>query len=152
MSEDPTPAEALEAIARSRRDVHDRVAVGGWRYDLSYAAIAAGMVGGQALDTPFNLTASTLGILALVVLFQAESRRTGLRITGVSPRWARWVAIGCGLLFGALMLGVIALRRDAPHLPVGLIAGGAAAATFAVALIGSRLWRRVYRAEMRVDG
>ena len=148
MSEDPTPAEALEAIARSRRTVHDRVATGGWRYDLTYAAIVAGMVGGQALDIPFNVLASTLGVLALAVIFQHESRRTGLRITGVSPRRARWVAIAMGLVFAAVMLGVVYLRRTAQDVPVALIVAAAAAVAFGHALIGSRIWRRVYRAEM----
>lgn len=144
----PTPTEALEAIARSRRAVHDRVATGGWRYDLTYAALVGGMVGGQALDLPFNVLASTLGVLGLAVIFQLESRRTGLRITGVSPRRARWVAIAMGLLFAAVMLGLIFVRRTTPDLPVALIAGAAAAAAFLLALVGSRLWRRVYRAEM----
>lgn len=149
MSNDPTPAEALEAIARSRSEVRERIAAGGWRYDVTYAAIIAGMVGGQALEGPFNILASSLGILALAVIFQHEARRTGVRITGVSPRNARWVAIGCGLVFAAVMLGLVWLRREADHLPVALIAGGGALVAFGAALIGSRVWRRVYRAEMR---
>ncbi|MFA4893364.1 hypothetical protein [Brevundimonas sp.] len=148
MSEDPTPAEALEAIARSRRAVHDRVATGGWRYDLTYAAIMAGMVGGQAFDIPFNVFASTFGVLALAVIFQHESRRTGLRITGVSPRRARWVAIAMGLVFAAVMLGIVYLRRTASDVPVALIVAVAAGIAFVLALVGSRVWRRVYRAEM----
>ncbi len=148
MSEDPTPAEALEAIARSRRAVHDRVATGGWRYDLTYAAIMAGMVGGQALDIPFNVFASTFGVLALAVIFQHESRRTGLRITGVSPRRARWVAIAMGLVFAAVMLGIVYLRRTASDVPLTLIVAVAAGIAFVLALVGSRVWRRVYRAEM----
>ena len=69
----PTPAEALAAIAESRKTVHDRVAVGGWRYDLTYAALVAVMVGGQAFGNPFNVSASTLGLLGLVLLFQHET-------------------------------------------------------------------------------
>ena len=148
MPEDPNPAEALEAIARSRRAVHDRVATGGWRYDLIYAALVAAMVGGQALDMPFNIFASTFGVLGLAVIFQHESRRTGLRITGVSPRRARWVAIGLGVVLGAVMLGLVGLRLRAPDAPFFAIGAGAAVVAFALALAGSRLWRRVYRAEM----
>lgn len=146
-----TPAEALAAIEKSRRAVHDRVATGGWRYDLTYAVIVGGMVAGQAFDVPYNVLASTLGVLGLTIIFQRETKRTGLRLTGLSPRWARWVAIGLGLLFAAAMIGLIVLRRQSPETPVGLIAGGAGAATFVLALIGSRIWRRVYRAEMRLD-
>lgn len=144
----PTPTEALAAIARSRRAVHDRVVGRGWRYDLTYAAIMAGMVGGQALDNPFNVSASTLGLLALVLLFQDEARRTGVRVTGVSPKHARWVAIGIGIVAAALIVGVAIVRRQLPQFDVGVLAASTGAVAFLVALIGSRVWRRVYRAEM----
>lgn len=145
-----SPAEALAAIEASRKAVHDRVAGGGWRYDLTYAAITAGMVAGQAFDVPWNVLASSLGVLGLMVIFQRETKRTGLRLTGLSPRWARWVAVGIGLAFAAAMITLVVIRRQSPETPVGLIAGVAAVATFGVALIGSRIWRRVYRAEMRL--
>lgn len=144
---DPSPAEALAAIASSRKTVHDRVALGGWRYDLTYAALVAGMVGGQALDNPFNVSASTLGLLGLVLLFQHETRRTGLRITGVSPRHARWVAIAIGLVAAAIIVGLTIVRRQSPGTDVAVVAALAAASAFVAALVGSRIWRRVYRAE-----
>lgn len=146
-----TPAEALAAIEASRKAVHDRVATGGWRYDLTYSVIAAGMVAGQAFDNPWNVLASSLGVLGLVIIFQLETKRTGLRLTGLSPRWARWVAVGIGLVFAAIMIGLVVIRRQSPETPVGLIAGVAAVVSFVMALIGSRIWRRVYRAEMRLD-
>jgi len=148
MTEDPTPAEALAAIAESRKTVHDRVAAGGWRYDLAYAALIALMVGGQAFDNPFNVSASTLGLLGLVLLFQHETRRTGLRITGVSPRHARWVAVAIGLVAAAVIVGVAVIRRVSPGTDVWVVAALAAAVAFIAALVGSRIWRRVYRAEM----
>lgn len=144
----PTPAEALAAIERSRGIVRDRVATGGWRYDLTYSVLLAGMVGGQAFQTPVNVLASTLGLLGLVVIFQQETRRTGLRLTGVSPKQARWVAIGMGLLFAAAIIGLAVVRRTSPGTPVWTVAAAAAGVAFMVALIGSRVWRRVYRAEM----
>lgn len=145
---DPNPAEALAAIEASRRTVHDRIATKGWRYDLTYAALAAVMVGAQVLDNPFNILGITLGVLGLAVLFQSETKRTGLLITGVTPRAARWVAIAMGLLMGAIMLGLVALRFRT-DLPVTGIGAGATGVAFVIALIGSRVWRRVYRAEMR---
>lgn len=144
---DTTPAEALEAIARSRQAVQERVAAGGWRYDLLYSAIVAGMVGSQVLDGPFNVVGMTLGVLALVVMFQAETRRIGVRVTGVSPRQARWVAIALGVVMAAVMFAVVALKYRTAT-PTGLLAAGAMAIGFVVALVGSRVWRRVYRAEM----
>lgn len=150
MTDPQDPAEALAAIQASRKAVHDRVATGGWRYDLTYAAIMAAMVGGQGLDAPYNITASSLGVLALVLIFQAETRRTGLKITGVSPRYARWVAIGMGLAFAAAIIGMAIIRREWPHTSQVTIAGVTAVIMFFVALAGSRIWRRVYRAEMGV--
>lgn len=147
----PTPAEALAVIQRSRQIVHDKVVTGGWSYDLIYAALAAGMVGGQALDNPYNISASTLGLLGLVVLFQRESRRTGLKLTGVSPKWARWVAISIGLIFAAVIVGLAWVRRESPGVPAWQVGAVAAAIAFVAALIGSRIWRRVYRAEMSLD-
>jgi hypothetical protein len=148
MNDHTDPAASLAAIQASRKAVHDRVASDGWRYDLTYAALAAGMVGSQALDNPFNMSGLTLGILGMVVLFQTEARRTGLRVTGVSPRRARWVAIGLGLVMAAVMLGMMWIKRRDDGQSLVLITTAAIAVAFAVALIGSRIWRRVYRAEM----
>ncbi|WP_156459560.1 hypothetical protein [Brevundimonas sp. Root1279] len=150
MTDPQDPAEALAAIQASRKAVHDRVATGGWRYDVIYSVLTAGMVAGQALDAPFNILASTLGLLGLIVIFQAETRRTGLKITGVSPRYARWVAVGIGLAFAAAIVVMAIIRRQSPETPQAVIAGVAAVVIFFVALAGSRIWRRVYRAEMGV--
>jgi hypothetical protein len=149
MTNEPTPAEALAAIEASRRTVHDRIATKGWRYDLTYAALAAMMVGGQAFDNPFNVSASTLSVLGMVVLYRQEARRTGVRVSGVSPRHARWVAISIGLLAAAIIVGLAMVRRERPEIDAAVVAAVSAAAAFVVALIGSRIWRRVYRAEMR---
>lgn len=146
-----TPAEALAAIEKSRRAVHDRAAAGGWGYDLTYAVVTAGMVGGQAFDNPWNVVASTLGVLALIIVFRHETRRTGLRLTGLSPRWARSLSVGIGLLFAAAIIGLALVRRQAPGVSAEAVAGAAALVTFGAALIGARVWRRVYRAGMRLD-
>ena len=58
-----TPTEALAAIEKSRRAVHDRVATGGWRYDLTYSALMAGMVGGQALTRRSTSSRETVGLM-----------------------------------------------------------------------------------------
>jgi len=149
MTPQPDPAEALAAIAEARRNVRDRVAGNGWRYDLTYAGLVAGMVGAQSLDQPFSMVGVALGVAGLAVIFQRETRRTGVRVTGVSPRRARWVAIGMGLLMGAAMMGMVALRHLTPaDFPLIPAVFAVMVLTFAVALIGSRVWRRVYRAEM----
>jgi peptidoglycan/LPS O-acetylase OafA/YrhL len=149
MNTQPDPAEALAAIAEARRNVHDRVATHGWRYDLTYAGLVAVMVGAQSLDQPYGVTGVALGVAGLAVIFQRETRRTGVRVTGVSPRRARWVAIGLGLLMAAAMMGMVALRHlTPPGFPLVPAVLAVMVLAFAAALIGSRVWRRVYRAEM----
>lgn len=151
MNKDPSPTEALAAIEASRKAVHDRVSAHGWRYDLAYSAILAGVVGAQALDIPFNVTGMTLGVLALVLMFQAESRRTGVKVTGISPHKAGWVAIALSMVLAGTMLGVVIARRMVDPIQFPLVVSGVMAVVFVIALFGSRLWRRVYRAEMRGD-
>ncbi len=146
-----TPAEALAAIQRSQRDVQRKVAAGSWRYDLSYSAICAMMVGTQVLDMPLNTLGVAVGVLLLTVLFRRQANRLGVSINGLSPRRARWVAIGLGLGVLPLMLLAILLNRFAPSgVLLALGAAGLMAATFFLCLIGSRLWLRVYRRETGV--
>lgn len=144
----PDPAEALAAIARSRRDVQRRVGAGSWRYDLIYSAIVAGMVGSQGLDMPLSAVGVALGVCALAVLFRREADRLGVSVTGMTPRRARWVAIGLGMLMVALIVGAILLKHLAPSglvFAVGL--AGLIGLTFVLSLAASRLWLRVYRRE-----
>lgn len=145
---DPDPKAALAAIEASRRAVHERVASKGWRYDLIYAGLITLIVTGQALKTPLNATASAVGVCLLAAVFTAESRRTGVRVLGVSPKNARWVAIAMGVLVAGVMFGMVALQRHGDPALFGPVVAAAGLVTFAVALGGSRLWRRVYRAEM----
>lgn len=152
MTNDPTPAEALDAIQRSQRDVQRRLAAGSWRYDLGYSAVCAMMVGTQALDMPLNTVGVAVGVILLTVLFRREANRLGVSVTSTSPRRARWVTIGLGLVLVPLMVLAILLNHFASS-GVMLALGAAAlmAATFIAVLIGSRLWLRVYRRETGVD-
>ena len=152
MTKDPTPAEALAAIQRSQQDIQRKVAAGSWRYDIGYSAICAMMVGTQALDMPLSTLGVAVGVLLLTVLFRREANRLGVSITGLSPRRARWVAIGLGLVLIPLMVLAILLNHFATS-GVMLALGAAAlmATAFIFCLIGSRLWLRVYRRETGVD-
>lgn len=142
--ENNDPAAALAAIRQSQAAVHDKVAQGGWRYDLTYSAIAAVMVGGQAAAMPLNVLASGGGALALALLMRSWTQKNGVMVMGITPKKARWVAYGVGALFLILMgLSLYAGRRDdmawAPFALAGI--------GFVCALAMSRLWFRVYRAE-----
>lgn len=149
MTDPIDPAEALASIQSARDSVEARIATKGWSYDIPYALLVAGMVGAQAGPLPFGPLGSGVGVVLLVALYRAESRRTGVRILGTTPRRARWVAIGLGAVMAAAMLGLVYVRRSRPDLPLVPIVAGVMALVFVAALIGSRLWRRVFRAEMR---
>lgn len=147
--ENDDPAAALAAIRQSQSVVHDKVAQGSWRYDLVYSSIAAVMVGGQAAPLPFNVLASGGGAVALALLLRASAEKSGVMVTGVTPKKARWVAYGVGGLFIVLMgLSLYAGRRDdmawAPY--------ALTAVAFVGALAFSRLWLAVYRAETGAKG
>lgn len=149
MTDPIDPAEALASIRAARDSVEARVSSKGWGYDVPYAAIVAGMVGAQAGPLPVGPLGSGIGVLVLALLYRAESRRTGLRILGTTPRRARWVAIGLGAVMLVAILGLVYVRRARPDLPLLPIVAGVMAVVFVLALVGSRLWRRVFRAEMR---
>lgn len=149
MTDPIDPAEALASVRAARDSVEARVSSKGWSYDIPYAAIVAGMVGAQAGALPLGPLGSGLGVVLLVTLYRAESRRTGLRILGTTPRRARWVAIGLGAVMAAAMLGLVYVSHSRPDLPLVPITAGVMAVVFVLALAGSRLWRRVFRAEMR---
>ena len=152
MTQDPTPAEALEAIRQSRAAAERQVARGSWCYDLTYSAIVAAMVGSQALDMPFSTLTIAAGVLALAVLFRRYSDRLGVTVTGMAPRRARWVAIGLGMALIPLMLAAIVLNYRHPPLHIQLLGmAGLVVVAFAVALAGSRLWLRVYRRETGIE-
>ncbi|QYF88117.1 hypothetical protein [Brevundimonas sp. PAMC22021] len=135
--------QALAAIRRSQETVRQRVTRGSWLYDLSYSAIAAVMVAGQALPIPFNVLASVGGAVCLALLWKRWSDKNGVSVTGLSPRRARWAALLVGLLLGALMVGALYLGHT-DQAPWALALGAVA---FVIALALSRLWMRLYLAE-----
>ncbi|WP_395945863.1 hypothetical protein [Brevundimonas sp.] len=144
MSQDPQNHEQMLAeIQRSQDAVRERVAKGSWSYDLTYASVAAAIVGCQAAPLPFNVLASVGATLAFVTMWRRWSERTGVSITGVSPPRARWVAIALGVLFGGLALTSVYVGRTGQLIWVAPLT----IAAFVLALGLSRLWMRVYRAE-----
>lgn len=142
---DPTPpAEALAAIQATRTAVADRMVLP-WYYDALYAVAVGGMVASQALPSP----KSTLAILACVGLLllyaTAWKKKVGAWVYGTTPKNARWVAIGGGLVAGALMIVSLYAARTLGLWWVPLAMGAVAAV---VAFFINRLWVRVYRRVM----
>ena len=83
-----TPAEALDSIRRSRAVVADKVAKGSWTYDLIYSSIGAVMVAGQVAPLPFNVLASAGGAVAFALLARKWAQKTGVFVSGVTPKRA----------------------------------------------------------------
>jgi len=140
-----TPAEALEAIRKSRAAVGEAVSRNSRTYDLIYSTIAGLMVAGQAMPMPVNILASAAACVAFGLLARKWAQRTGVFVSGVSPKRARWVAFGMGAVFVVLMLASMYFgRTDRAWLgiPMGVVA-------FLLAGAGTRLWGRVFRAETR---
>ena len=144
MSREPeTHDQMLAEIRRSQEAVRSRIAKSSWRYDLIYSTVAAVMVGGQAAPLPFNVLASGGGALAFALLWRSWAEKSGVSITGLSPKRARWVALSLGAVFAVLMLAALdAGRNGEPLWALPLAAIG-----FVAALAFSRLWLRVYAAE-----
>lgn len=143
-NEIPSPAEALETVRRSREATAERlVHHAGW-YNLCYAVVVGGMVVCQGFDAPINIIGTSLCTVVLVVMMQVLANRTGLRLTGLTPPRARWVAVGLGVVMAFVLFAAAAANRLGLGWPVvGLLAVvGALIAWFA-----SRLWLKVYLRE-----
>ena len=138
------PAEALASIRQSRGAVHDRVSAGSWTYDIVYSLLVGAMVAGVALPLVGFVIVDAVCSTALVLLALWWARRNGVWISGVSPRRARWVSIGLGLVVAGLILTALLLKLEMGLAWAPLALGVLAAV---LALAASRLWLRVSRAE-----
>lgn len=144
-----TPTEALASIRDSRASVDDRLNRAHWSLDVLYGAACAIIVGGQGLPQPIGILSVAVGLAGLAVMVSLWRKQTGLWVSGLSPRRARWVALGLGAaLVGFVVAGMVLNRVTGlwwPSLAVGVVAGVSAVAA-------SRLWTRVYRRELAEEG
>jgi len=138
------PAAALAAIGHTRLATLERMDGVSMRYDLTFATLVAVFVSVQALPLPINMAGEAAVLLGFVMLARWHRARTGVWISGVGPRRARWVALTGAVVAGA---AAITVALEAQHgqawiaAPAALLAGVAA-------LVVSRVWRRVYRSEV----
>lgn len=138
--------EALKALTQAREAVADRLdREAGW-YDPLYSVLVGAMIGAQAAPFPYGTLAIGGLLPVLMLLYRAKQRRTGVRMWGITPKRARWVALGLGAVCLPLMLGAMWLGLQGYGVLAACTIGPAGAA---VAFIGSKLWRRVFRAELR---
>lgn len=146
MTQDPSPHEALASIQAARIGVASVVdyPIG---YDILYGAVCALLVAGPGLPQPWSGVATPVAMFALVGLVMWWRKQYGWWVSGVSPARARWVAIGLGVVLLGLVLTTVRALPDGPSwLPFAT--GGAA---FVAAIVGNRLWMRVWRKEL-ADG
>lgn len=151
MNNTPDPREALDAIAATGRNLPERLP-GTMRYpvvyDLLYGSVCGLLVAGQGLPAPWSLIAPVAALAGLAFLFHWWRRAHGWWVSGYSPRRARWVAFAMIAIFLCL-IGVSLWGRQAGIVWMPILTGGAG---FATAIIGGRLWMRVWRRELEAAG
>ncbi len=145
MTDDQSAENALKSIHNVQAAAGDRFSRDSWAYDLPYLLFAAALVGGLGLPGPFNILVPVAAGLALGGLAWGWAHKHGVWISGTTPRHARWVAAGLGIVIGALAAAAVFARLEG----VGVVFSVAVAvAAFVAALVGSRMWRAVYRREI----
>lgn len=146
MPEERTPQQALDDIRQAREQVFRKMDSWPWWYDAGYGASVGIMVAGPGFPTAVSLACTAVGLAILGVIVRKWTNRTGVWVNGYKPRRAKWVAIGLAGLLVALMLISLYLGRlgGIAWIPpvMGLVGG-------VIAVIGSRIWTRVYLAETR---
>jgi len=145
MTDDQSAENALKSIENARAAAGDRFSRDTWSYDLPYSLFAAALVGGLGLSGPLNLIVPILAGGALVGLAWGWAQKHGVWISGTTPRRARWVAAGLGIVIAVLAAVAVVARFEGGGVVFSL---AVAIAAFVAALVGSRWWRKVYRREM----
>lgn len=146
MTQDPRPAEALAAIHAAKQGLAPtHYPIG---YDLVYGAVCGLLVAGPGLPQPWSLLILALALAGLVLMARTWRDRMGYWINGYSPRRARWIAIGLATVFIAL-IGVTLYGKYVGPDWLFLVSG---ALGFVAAIIGGRLWMRVWRGELAEVG
>ncbi len=144
----PSPTEALASIRKAQAAAADGFSRHTWGYDLTYSVLASGIIAFQALHMPLNVVFTCLCTVGLTALARKWSEKHGVKVTGLTPRGGRWIALGLGAIFIVLAFGAFLSveRFHARWIPLAL-----GVVAFFIALAASRLWRRSYRREMGLD-
>lgn len=143
MTQDPNPHEALAAIQAARVDVPGAVdyPIG---YDLLYGGACALLVAGQGMPQPWSFIVLPIAMAGLALMVAGWRKRFGWWVTGYSPKRARWVAIGLGLV----LLGLIGLSLYGRGVGPDWLFLVSGALGFFASIAGSRLWMHVWRKEL----
>ena len=142
---DPAEArEALAAIRQARESVPGEIINYPLWYDLLYGVICATLIGAQGLPQPWSILALVSSLGGLFWMIHWFRRRYGWWVSGYSPKRARWVAFAMVAVF----LALIAVTFAGREFEVWWVSLATAPAAFVVAIVGSRLWMRVWRREL----
>lgn len=143
MTNPPDPKEALAAIDAARRTLPGDMKhpLG---YDLAYGLVCGLLVAGQGLPQPWSALVLAVSLAGLALLVHWWRSQHGWWINGYSPRRARWIAISlAAVLIGLMGLSIWGRIAGVAWTPLATgTAGGVAA------IVGGRLWMRVWRREL----
>ncbi len=140
MTQDPDPREALASIRAARADFPGSIDYP-LHYDLLYGAACGLLVAAQGMPRPWDFVALALALAGLGLMVTSWRRKFGWWVSGYSPKKARWVAfVMAGLLLG--LIGLSAYGRYVGPDWLWMVSGGIG---FVAAIVGSRLWMRVWR-------
>lgn len=143
---DPEEARrALEALNQTQVDMAAQPAPH-WSWSLAYGGVCGLLVAGQGLPQPWAILSVGVGVSGLVLLIQRWKAEAGYWVNGMTPRRARWVAIGlAAVLMGLMAFNIWYSRAHGGWIaPVGTgVAGGV------LAIIAGEIWMRVWRREIR---
>ncbi len=145
---EPTDArEALSTISGARQAFQ-----GGMKYpviyDAYYGAVCGLLVAGQGLPAPWSFIALTVSLAGLASIIHWWRRKAGWWVSGYSPKKARWVAFGMLAVF-LVLIGVSVWGKSAGIAWMPLVTG---LAGFTTAVVGSRIWNRVWHKDLRETG
>lgn len=146
MTEEQNPQEALDLIRNTREQTLAKMDHWPWWYDCGYALACGLLVAGQGFPTAFSLPSVGIALAILVVIMRRWQAERGVWVNGYSPKRARWAAFGlAAILIGLMGLSIWFGRIQAIYW-VPVVNGLAGAA---LGYIGSRVWMRLYRQDVR---
>lgn len=147
MTNEPNPQEALASIRAARAGLAPSADYP-ITYDLAYGAICALLVSGQGMPQPWSFVVLPIALGGLAALVTWWRKKYGWWVSGYSPKRARWVAFGMLTLF----LGLIGLSLYGRYVGPSWLFIVSGAIGFISAIVGSRLWLRVWRKELAGQG
>ncbi|WP_420607004.1 hypothetical protein [Novosphingopyxis sp.] len=136
---------ALDAVDDTRMKLADVAESPPWRH-AAFGAVMAALVFSVSLPILFQGAVTAVAMAGVAVLAQGDRRRKGAFVNGWRVGKTLWVVLLIlAVILGMMMLSVSTRGEPAPA-PLAVLAAGG---SFVGASVGSVIWKRVFRAEMR---